>query len=246
MLRNLEDVSKTKSLLLEKINSGILSMLCDYNYLYNDLEIKLLEEANQLLNIGIEQVRSEIKIDILKLKKLFELEIKLKPFCYRCWQMESVNGFNYISWFKEDKLKQNPAITSATFFSGLNSTFCNSRYGIKYDITIEAFLGACEKDAATLIEEEDRHNLYTIAKTIDGKVINSYNLATTLITPKQVFCSSYNTYLSKHNEIILDSRYITPVSVVYFDDNDLDMVTLISQKYTIPIETITVNNGLTL
>ena len=87
-----------------------------------------------------------------------------------------------------------------------------------------------------MIETADKQSIYTIGKTAEGKVINSYNFATPIITPKQVFDKSDNTYMSKHNEIILDSRYIKPKSVIYTDENDIEIVKQISQRFNIPIE----------
>ncbi|MEG2621168.1 MAG: hypothetical protein RSA10_03700, partial [Bacilli bacterium] len=205
-------------------------------------EKQVLKESSKLFDAEFHKIGKERKIDIIGLEKLLELEIKLKPLCYRSWQQENTNGFDYISWFKTDKLGNTPPIISVTFLNDLNLRFCNSRYGIKYDITIDSFLGACEKDAATVIEDSSKTSLYTIGKTINDKLVNSYNLATPLITPIQVFDNSNNHYLSKHNEIILDSRYIVPKSVVYFDESDLDMVTLISKTYSIQIEKILISS----
>lgn len=171
--------------------------------------------------------------------KVLEFEDYLKPFVFRCWDFETKkeeNKSEFISWFKTDTLKDMPSVLSATFSSDVNNTFCQARYGIRYEVFIDGFLGACNKDAATLVENQSKVSIYTIGITEDNKVINSYNFATPIITPVQVFAQDSNSYRSKHNEVILDARYVKPISVVYMDDHDLEMVNLISKKYNIPIE----------
>ena len=219
--------------LLNNIYLGIYSMINDYSYLYNNDEIERFKEYLEKALIVINDVKDN-KVKYSDIYEILSYEKELKPFIFRCWNHEYESGNKYISWFKYDKLGDMPKVLSVTFGDG--ESFCGSRYGISYEVSLDGFLGACEKDAASLIEDEGKQSIYTIGFDKDNKVINSYNLATPIITPKQVFDKSKNTYMSHHNEILLDSRYIRPVSVVYMDDNDLEMVNLISEKYNIPIE----------
>lgn len=221
--------------LLTNINLGIKSMIYDYTKLYTTDEINLFNNIHKLINNHIEKILNNNYTNE-EIYEILKYEDYLKPYIFRCWNYEYKNGYMYISWFKEDKLNDPPQVVSSTFSYDINDTFCESRYGINYEVYIDGFLGACSKDAATLIESPFKTSIYTIGKTLDGNIINSYNLATTIITPIQVLDKNLNTYKSKHNEIILDSKYIKPISIIYTNNNDLDMVNLISSKYNIPIE----------
>ena len=68
----------------------------------------------------------------------------------------------------------------------------------------------------------------------DERVVNSYNLSTPIITPKQTIDSKNNNYKSKHNEIILDAKFATPLEIVCIDDNYIDLAIELSNKYNIP------------
>lgn len=219
--------------LLQNIDNGIKSMIIDYNELYTSEEITKLKVASNIIEkeiVNIEQ--GEINND--RIIEILNYEDTLKELVFRCWETEVENGNEFISWYKYDKTRNLSSVISSTF--GNDDSFCNSRYGISFDVELAGFIGACNKDAATIIESPDRQSIYTIGKTQDGKVINSYNLATTIITPIQVFDKSDNTYMSKHNEIILDSKHVRPKSVIYTDENDLEMVNMISKQFNIPIE----------
>lgn len=220
-------------LLLKSINLGIKSMINDYAFLYTESEIVFLNKISELLCKMINKIEKN-NYNIKEIIEILQYEKKLKPYAFRTWNYEYQNGKEYISWFKYDKLVDTPPIVSSTF--GFGDSFCESRYGISYQVNIDGFLGACNKDAATLIEKADRRSIYTIGKTSDARVVNSYNLATPIITPIQIFDKTDNSYKSKHNEVILDSRYIIPIKVVYTNSNDLKMVNAISLKYNIPIE----------
>lgn len=226
--------------LLENIISGIKSMIEDYTSLYSEEEIVLLESTLRVLNWNKEKVESG-QYSNEEIREVLECENILKPLAFRCFVSEYNEGGRYISWLKEDKLKENPKVISSTFSKQFEDTFCDMRYGISYEVSIDGFLGACNKDAATIIEDKSP-SLYTIGKLSDQRVVNSYNLATPIITPIQVFDKNSNDYKSKHNEIILDSRYIRPKSVVYMDENDLEMVNLIGLKYGINIEKVEKDN----
>ena len=245
VVRLIENANNNKiKELLTKINLGINSMLYSYTKLYTNEEIILLKKItniidNELININ-NNVHNQKRISII-----LEYEEVLKPLSFRTWQKELAEGYSYISWFKDDFIKETKEIISATFSKNGEYSFCNSTYGIKYSVDIKGFLGACNKDAATLIEDKTKQSIYTIGKTNDDKVINSYNLATPIITPIEALDKTLNNYKSKHNEIILDSRYIKPISVVYTSDESINLVELISKKYNIPKEYYQDNNKTT-
>lgn len=219
--------------LLTNINYGIQSMIKDYNYLYKNDEIEIFNNIIKKIDDMIVKVKDN-NYNNKELYKILDFEDYLKPFVFRCWNYEINNGYKIVSWFKRDKIKDIPSVVSSTF--GTDESFCESRYGISFKILIDGFLGACSKDAATILEEKSKASIYTIGCLPDGRVINSYNLATPIITPVQVRNTSFNDYMSKHNEVILDSRFIKPISVVYTSENDRIMVDMISKKYNIPIE----------
>ena len=143
---------------------------------------------------------------------LEELNVLLLPIIEKIWKKElSMDTYLVISWnkYRESKLKK--MITFATLCEKNNIiSFCDSTNGILYKITFQALLGAHWKDGATIIEDKSRICHYTIG-SIGDKVINSYNGATKIITPKQLVKSRKIEYKSKHNELILDSRYIQEI-----------------------------------
>lgn len=233
MLRTIENANRKNLVeLLQKINNGIKSMIYNYTILYNEKELELFNKISKLFEYQKQQVENN-NFNNNDIYLLLKCEDFLKPFIFRSWIYEEKNGHQYISWFKKDKLGNMPQVVSSTF--GINNNVCNSRYGINYKVPINAFLGACNKDAATIITNAE-NSLYTIGKTSDGKTINSYNLATPIITPIQTFDKKNNQYKFKYNEVILDSRYIEPVSIIYTNNNDLEMVNKIKEKYHIPAE----------
>lgn len=135
---------------------------------------------------------------------------KLTLIAEKIWNNELATGkYVVISWSKYAEQKRKKFITFATLSSKDDITsFCDSDFGIEYAISYKALIGALNKDGATLIEDKDRQNEYTLT-ILNGKAINSYNGATKIITPLQLLDQSDNNYRSKHNELILDSRYIT-------------------------------------
>lgn len=244
MLRSVENANGQKIIeLLQNIAFGINSVLNDYRFLFNEDEVSLLTNTLIKINVEINQIQNGI-FNSESIYSALLCEDYLKPLVFRCWDFENNNDYQFISWFKNDFLGDMPSVISATFSCNNDNTFCNSRYGISYKVFINGFLGACNKDAATLVENKSKKSIYTIGETSDDRVVNSYNLATPIITPLQVLDKSLNCYKSKHNEIILDSRFIKPISVVYFDDNDLDIVNLISEKYNLPIQFIGANRNI--
>lgn len=144
-----------------------------------------------------------------------EIETKLLPTVGKVWDYDLKNhNFKIISWNKGVIPPNRESIVFATLSEATNlKSFCDSTEGIEYEISFKALIGACPKDGATLIENESKINDYTIAK-IGNKVINSYNGATKYITPKQLLSCQDNNYKSKHNELILDSRYIKEIGYV--------------------------------
>lgn len=239
MVRDINNITNRNSLFLiiQKIKAGIQSTLIYYNHLYNEEELHILKENLKLCDNAIKDLENIDTIDHSKIYSILLLETELKELIFRTWQEESRNGFNYISWLKEDRFNHKKEYISATFSNDNLHTFCDSRVGIKYDVPIDGFLAACEKDAGSVLEYPHRKSIYTVG-LFNNKIINSYNLATPIITPIQVFDKSNNKYESKHNEIILDSRYVFPLCVIYFNDDDLNFVNLVSSTYNIPIEKI--------
>ncbi len=233
MYRKIENTNPIIILkLLTNIKNGIISMINDYTDCYSSQELVLLNNCLKNTQIQINKLSNK-ETNIQEIYSILQYEDILKELSYRCWILENNNGTEYIHWFKKDKINDDSKVISTTF--GENNSFCNARYGIKYDVSIAGFLGAFNKDAATIIENK-KPSIYTIGITEDNKVINSYNLATPIITPIQVFDHSTNDYKTKYNEIILDKRYIKPKSIICTNENDINIVTLISKKYNIPIE----------
>lgn len=238
VVRNLENINaKQLSLLVNKLNLGVLSAIEDYSHLFNYEEMGLLLDSHHFFNETLIKLNDNWPLDDLSVQKISLIEQDLKKLIFRCWNQEFQNGYNYVSWFKRDIVTNQPEIVSATFTNDYNNTFCNSRYGIKYAITVESFLGACEKDAATILQKAKNGSIYSVGKISEDIYINSYNLATPIITPCQLM-NKISNYQSNYNEIILDSRYIIPISIVYKNNDDFEIVSQISEKYKIPIEYI--------
>lgn len=236
MLRVIENADTKKIIeLLTNINFGVTSMINDYFQLYTEQEIKTFRDISKIIFSQIQLLENGI-ISIEKIYSVLKYEEYLKPYIFRCWDYHISNGYQYVSWFKNDNFGDMPQIISATFSLNGTESFCDSTYGINYKVFIDGFLGALNRDAATLIEDKSKQSIYTIAFLDNDIIVNSYNLATPIITPKQVLDKRSNTYKSKHNEIILDSRYVQPKSVIYYDNSNLDIVDLISSKYSIPSE----------
>lgn len=217
------------SKIISRVLIGISSILENYSFLFDEDELRRLIECNGILSTTqSESIEKQIEI-------LSAIEEELKPYSFRCFVYEKEKGGSFVSWLKDDNLKDDLTIVSSTFSSDNATTFCDSKVGIKYDVPIEGFIAACEKDAATLVEAPNRKSIYTIGE-MGNRVINSYNFATPIITPIQVFDSSSNDYMSKHNEIILDAKKIRPVSVICLDNSCINIAKSISEKYGIPIE----------
>lgn len=205
--------------LRKKIVDGITSALVDYSFLYTEDELK------KLISFRTDLEKNN------NLESLSDIEDTIKPLIFRTWDYENKKGNNFIHWLKQDKFNKNKKVISSTF--GNTDSFCDSVIGIKYEVNLDAFIGACEKDAATLVESIDKKSVYTIAE-LPNNVVNSYNLATSIITPKQIFNYNENDYMSKHNEIILDGRYAIPTEVICIDENYYNLAKEISEECDIP------------
>ena len=187
MIRKVEQANPIMiTKLLEIIKEGIINAQTDYDFLYNEQELRLLVKARDDIKEALSKIKNGT-ITIEELQKSLNFEESLKPLIFKTWEFESSRGAEFIYWFKEDKYKSFENAISTTFSNDSTDSFCDANYGIAFDVTIDGFLGACNKDAATMIQESKYWSIYTIGKTSDNQVINSYNLATPIITPKQVF-----------------------------------------------------------
>ena len=203
-----------------RILEGIKSMIRDYDFLYNNEELDLLKRM-------LSKISSTQSIEVIN-----EIEYQLKGLVFKTWEYEEKQGSSFIHWLKNDMINSENPVISATF--GNVEPFCDSVVGIKYSTNIKGFLGACEKDAAVVVESSDKESIYTIKTLDDGRVVNSYNLSTPIITPKQAIDNQNNDYKSKHNEIVLDANYVTPVEIICLDNKFSDLAIEISKKYNIP------------
>ena len=210
--------------LRKKIIDGITSALVDYSFLYTEDELKKLI----LFRTDLEKNNN--------LESLSDIEDTIKPLIFRTWDYENKKGNNFIHWLKNNKFNKDKKIISSTF--GETDSFCDSVIGIKYEVNLNAFIGACEKDAATLVETIDKKSVYTVEELPNDLIVNSYNLATPIITPKQIFDYNQNDYISRHNEIILDGRYAIPTEVVCLNSNYDSLAKEISEECDIPFNNV--------
>ena len=181
---------------------------------------QILETIKALMNEYLNLLEQEdlvlIKyvIDNFMNLSLEEFHNLLLPIIEKVWNRElSMDKYLIISWDKYKEPKRKKIITFATLCEKNNIiSFCDSTNGILYEMNFKALLGAHWKDGATIIEDKSKVGQYTIG-SIEDKVINSYNGATKLITPKQLVRKRKNDYRSKHNELILDSRFIREIGL---------------------------------
>lgn len=213
---NALNISRLCILILESIKS----MIQDYSFLYSEEEMSLLRRM-------LERISSHQDLDTVNL-----VESELKALAFKTWEYEEKKGNHYIHWLKHDVLNTENPVISATF--GDVEVFCNSVVGIRYKTTVDGFLGAREKDAGVVVEPPHRQSMFTIKVLDDGRVVNSYNLGTPLMTPKLAMDTSQNDYQSRHNEIMLDASIATPVEVVCNDSYYTDLAIEISHRYGIP------------
>ena len=218
-------VDKNSSKLIIKrlciiILQSIKSMILDYTFLYSDEELLLLKSM-------LEKISNSQDLDTINL-----VEEKLKELAFRTWEYEEEQGNHFIHWLKHDVLNTDNPVLSSTF--GDVEPFCNSKVGIRYKTNIHGFLGAREKDAGVVVEDGHRQSMYTIKVLEDGRVVNSYNLGTPIMTPKIAMDTNDNNYKSRHNEIVLDASIAIPVEIVCNDDRYEDLAIKVSQQYGIP------------
>lgn len=175
------------------------------SYLTND-ELKLIDEILKSIND----------------KDLKFLEERLMPIVSKIWEIElDSDKYIIISWNKFAKEKNKHDITFATISrkDEINS-FCDLKEGTEYKISFASLIGALNKDGATLIEDLNHKNEYTIA-TVGDKVINSYNGATRLITPYQLVSLDLKSdYKSNYNELILRTDMIEEIGPYTLDSSN--------------------------
>lgn len=227
--RNNELHIRKANVLVEKFISCVESMLIDYISLFSLDEQKQLISALQQLKEYQKKNFLDEEEQIRELETLFLLEISLKPLVMKCWQRE----INIISWLKDDCYREKETCISATLGGGDDChSFCESIVGIEYEITEEAFCGANEEDAAVRVEKK-RASIYTVLEEEDY-VINSYNMATPLITPAQIY-DKWKTYC----EIILDAHYAKKIAVVYKGgESGYKIAKPLSEKLGLPLKNI--------
>ena len=201
------------------ILESIKSMILDYAFLYSDKEL-------DTLNNMLDKISSFPTLDTINL-----VEEELKELAFRTWEYEEKQGNHFIHWLKNDVLNTENPVVSSTF--GNVEPFCNSAIGIRYKTNINGFLAAREKDAGVVVEESNHQSMYTIKVLDDGRVINSYNLGTPIMTPKIAMNTSNNDYKSKHNEVVLDASIAIPVEVICMNENYVDIAIKISKRYNI-------------
>lgn len=208
------NVQKYTSNIITELESIIDNYLKIEN-LYSSEEIdKIITALNLFKNAQIIINQTDNVNDLEELiNKLFSVEESLKEISFKAWDYEKENGCKFISWLKDNKYDKNKKLIFSTFDNNYDNTFCGSDLGIEYKVNANGFIGANNRDGATLIQDENTESIYTIGK-IDGKCINSYNMSTMIVSPKTVMNSSENNYQSKHNEIILDNNFVTPSSII--------------------------------
>ena len=202
------------------ILESIKSMIEDYTFLYSAKELVVLKNMLDIIS-------SFQTLDTINL-----VEETLKELAFRTWEYEEKQGNHFIHWLKNDVLNTENPVISSTF--GDVEPFCNSEIGIRYKTNIKGFLAAREKDAGVVVEENNHQSMYTIKVLDDGRVINSYNLGTPIITPIIAMNTNNTDYKSKHNEIVLDASIAVPVEVICLNDRYVDLPIEISKRYNIP------------
>lgn len=210
----------------------------DFKEFYKDLRIKnknkiikehlinlcqsLLNDYTEILSKEEQETIKKILGELLLNEYDQKFEFPLLQILEKVWTIELESGeYFIISWNKYFNPKENGPITFATLNTKeFLSSFCNMQEGILYKITWDSIIAACPKDGATLIEEEDKESEYTIGK-IGDKVINSYNKATRLVTPRQLIDSEHNNYPSKHNELILNTKHIIAIRPIDLENQKM-------------------------
>lgn len=220
-----------------KLINNLNSIIDNYAAIYSEDELTILKDTRNLLNNMYDgfSLDSFPTMHIERLPEVFDIEDKLKPLIFKAWTYEVNNGYSFISWLKDDKYQDNKSLIFATFSDNFDNPFCDSSIGIKYDVDINGFIAAAEIDGATITLNSDETSLYTIAN-IDGKSINSYNTAIKIPSPKLISNNTNNTYQSKHNEIILDSRFIKPTEVICLSEASYSIASDLASKLGVPLK----------
>ena len=150
------------------------------------------------------------------------LEERILPIVNKIWEIElDSDKYRIVSWNKFAHEKNKHDITFATISRKDEIIpFCDLKDGTEYKISFASLIGALNKDGATLIEDLNHKNEYTIAMVGD-KVINSYNCATRLITPYQLVSLDLDSgYKSNYNELILKTSMIEEVGPFTLDSSN--------------------------
>lgn len=220
-----------------KLINNISSIIESYSNIYTQEELDLLKKSRILLSNMYDSfsLDGSDKLHMDRLQEVFKIEDELKDLIFKAWIYEENNGYNFISWLKDDKYQEGKTLVFATFSNNYDESFCESSIGIKYKVDSKGFIGASEIDGATILLNSDETSLYTIAN-IDGKSINFYNTATKIPSPKLITGCVNNKYQSKHNEIILDSRFIKPVEVICLSEASYSIASALADKLGIPLK----------
>jgi len=201
--------------ILEKRRNQILE-LChyltkEYNYILTNRELQVVEKITNFMR----------KINIIDINLINTITDILLPIVERVWEEELKNNtYIVVSWNKYSTDLPYTPITFATLSKKDKVvSFCELKEGTEYEIQYSSIIGCLNKDGATLIEDKTKENEYTIAK-INDKVINSYNGATKLITPKQLVSTIGNKYKTNYNELILYSDLIKKIGPYKMEENN--------------------------
>ncbi len=193
---------KLNNLRRNQLKNLFMTLLGNYKNYFNEDELQIIYNLFCDFNDGM---------------SLEEAENIIEPMVRKVWNLDLSSGdYKVISWNKYAGENNNalPVIFATISKKEDLISFCDMEQGIAYDITYDSLIGALQKDGATLIEDKNRMNQYTLG-VLEDKVINSYNGATKFITPFQLVSEDRdNDYRSKHNELILDRRYIKKIEEV--------------------------------
>lgn len=195
--------------IINEILYGINSMIEDYANIYSTDEMNILKSTKTLFQNFLNQ--SNYKYE--NIINLLKLEDGLKFLAYRSWEYELKNGYYIVSWLKDDSYSPKPFICSTLNSDDNINNFCESGIGIQYEINEKSYIGASIHDGGTYQSTKLKNSIYTIGDN-GTTLIDSYNLATPIITPKQLLTRNKN----EHSEIILDRRFVKEKNIIYLYD----------------------------
>lgn len=228
---------------INKLIANLESIINNYSQIYTKEELSLILSSK----ISLEKIHQDILLsvnltDYLEtINGVFDLENSLKDLIYKAWLYEESKGYSFISWLKDDKYVDGKEIIYSTFSCDFENNFCDSIIGIKYKVEPDGFIGASEIDGATIILNSDEECIYTIG-SVNGCSINSYNFATKIPSPKLIMDSSMNKYQSKHNEIILNGKYIKPIEIICLSSIGKEIAEELSVKLNVPVSYLEKSN----